>query len=122
MRKPPETTPDMIASTGFAADRDVEHEITHPVSREAARDRFRPLVGVLSDLTFVRLRDGWWDRLAAATSPEEKLTCERMIDAINIAYGLNMHERGAKIAEENRASQDAERRTEADECALRRWR
>lgn len=96
-----------------------------PASEEEARARAREGVGLFKSRSFKTSREAWWDRLAKATTPEEKLGCARMIDALAFAHGLHEHELGAKLATENRAKpivSNPEDVAALEERALARWR
>jgi len=73
----------------------------HPWPVEACRKMAYVSIGTWKIRTIYSRRNDWWDRLRAAATPEEKLTCERMINAFGEALGLHQHELGAKIAAQN---------------------
>lgn len=73
----------------------------HPVSIEAARARTTGLVGIAPPRAFFKLRRQWWASLRAAKTPEEKLTCQRMIDGLSEAIGLLKHEGVPAMIREN---------------------
>lgn len=67
---------------------------------------------------FRDVEDEWWGRLVKAETPEQKLSCSRIISAICYARGLNAHRFGATVAATNSARLDAEiAQDEADEAA-----
>ena len=109
-----------------------EEVTNHPISAADAHKLCQHHVGVggfRRDMMFFKARDAWWNQLRTAETPELRLSCERMIDAINFAVGLHRHELGASIAEENRERRRLEveaaeaARAEADEAAaVDRWR
>lgn len=92
-----------------------------PASSQEARDIALSMVGLVKPRVFGSHRSVWWDRLAAAQSPEEKLGCQWMIDALGFALGLHEHARGAEIAERNRIRRDQESRREDTEREIARW-
>ena len=102
----------------------------HPISDAAARIVCQHYVGLgRFPRRFHACREAWWNRLRAAESPEERLTCERMINAVNEALGLHLHEKGAKLSERNmdrwRREDEAEMRAAAEAseaAAIDRWR
>lgn len=73
----------------------------HPITVEDARAAAYVAIGMWRERRICNRRNDWWDRLRAATTPEEKLTCERMINAFGEALGLHRHEQGRAIAEKN---------------------
>ncbi len=102
----------------------------HPISRGAAEAACRASVGIgRFGRQFTEMVPVWWDRLRAAETPEERLTCERMINAINYALGLHRHELGARRAASNVARRDRENAAESaaeaaaeEAAAVERWR
>lgn len=102
----------------------------HPIAQGEAYTICDQYVGLARySLLFIEALPLWWDKLRVAQSPEEKLTCERMINAINRADGLNRHERGARIAAKNIERRDAEdaaasaaEAAAAEAAAIDRWR
>lgn len=78
-----------------------EVEDEHPWSREKAKQIAYASIGLWGRRTIFNCRREWWDRLRAATTPEEKVTCERMINYISEAIGLHQHERGKALCENN---------------------
>lgn len=102
----------------------------HPISQGEADDACRHYVGIgrfpyhLRDILPV-----WWGKLRAADTPEEKLTCERMINAINEAKGLHLHGLGSRIVEKNKEQWDTESAASSaaeiaaeEAAAIDRWR
>lgn len=73
----------------------------HPWSHEKAKQIAYASIGRWKPRTTFNRRREWWDRLRAATTPEEKVTCERMINYISEAIGLHHHERGRALCESN---------------------
>ena len=73
----------------------------HPVSVDEARAFALRSVGLWTLRTIFKRRNQWWDHLRAATTPEEALTCQRMINAFSEAIGLHRHEEGKALAENN---------------------
>ena len=67
---------------------------SHPVSAETARAFVSKGLGGVKDWTMWRLRRDWWDLLDAASTPEERLTCQRMIDALGEDIGRRKAARG----------------------------
>ncbi|RJL18238.1 hypothetical protein C9E82_13270 [Paracoccus siganidrum] len=94
----------------------------HPISQDEARLLCNPHVGLPSSRFFLRWRNEWWDLLRSAEDPEVKLSCERMINAINIAFGMDQHERGADLARANREAADRASADAAEAAAIDRWR
>lgn len=102
----------------------------HPISVDEANKACLRHVGLgKRGNRFTEVLPLWWDALRAADSPEARLTCERMIDAINRAYGMDRHVIGARIAAENIAWRDqdnadraAAEAAAADAAAVDRWR
>lgn len=96
-----------------------------PASDEEARVAARAGVGLFTSYSLKQIRERWWDRLAKATTPEEKLGCARMIDALAFAHGLHEHVMGAKLAADNRAKGvqiSTENEAAAKASALDRWK
>ena len=94
----------------------------HPVSVAAVAAICDPLIGMIRPFTLHRWRLAWWDALRGASTPEEKLTCERMLDRISVTIGLCEPEKGAAMARQNREIRDQASIAEADAAALERWR
>lgn len=92
-----------------------------PASSQEARDIALSMVGLVKPRVFASHKSYWWDRLAAAQSPLEKLGCQWMIDALGFALGLNEHERGADIARNNRIRSKIEAKSEGADRELARW-
>lgn len=102
----------------------------HPISEAEAQNACRCDIGLTRFPR--RLRDYlpiWWAKLCASETPEEMLTCERMINAINVCIGLHSYELGRKIAEANverqnreNAEESAATRAAAEAAAIDRWR
>jgi hypothetical protein len=92
-----------------------------PASSQEARDIALSMVGLVKPRVFFCKRSQWWDRLAAAQKPEEKLACQWMIDALGFALGLNEHERGALLARENSIKSEQETERESSSRDLARW-
>lgn len=92
------------------------------VSVSDARAEACALVGTVLPRAFASKIAMWWDFLIAAKTPEEKLGCQRMIDAYGYASGLHDHERGKALAAENVARNADKSRRDCDEAALARWR
>ncbi len=96
----------------------------HPVSREEARKVCLDLIDKTRDRTFLQLRSAWWAYLREAATPEGRLSAERMIDAINMAWGMNCADeviqmRAAREAEDQAARARAKLNAEAE--AVSRW-
>ncbi|WP_353429209.1 hypothetical protein [Paracoccus denitrificans] len=102
----------------------------HPISRGVAEAACRASVGFgRFGRQFTEMVPVWWDRLRAAETPEERLTCERMINAINYALGLHRHELGARLAASNIERRDRENAAASaaaaaaeEAAAVERWR
>lgn len=94
----------------------------HPISLDEARQLCNPHVGLPSSRLLSRWRNEWWDLLRKSERPEVKLSCERMINAINIAIGLDQHARGAELAQANREADDRASAEAAEADAIDRWR
>ncbi|MDS9467329.1 hypothetical protein RGQ15_07045 [Paracoccus sp. MBLB3053] len=82
----------------------------HPISERAAWDLCGPFVGLVRCSWRIRRSDhyvfdeaikAWWGRLRSSRLPEERLSCERMINALSLANGLDQHKRGADLTAEN---------------------
>lgn len=94
----------------------------HPVSLEAAKRLTMSQIGVSSDRSFQVQISAFWDKLRRATTPEEKLTCERMINALGLARGMSRHEEGSQIAAANDADRKRKGEEDAERRAVDRWR
>lgn len=97
----------------------------HPVSVADAYAYFQAMIGEARDSTFRRAVSLWWERLIAAETPEEKLTCERMIRAGYTSFGWHQWEHGRDLTEKNRLQREEERAVEAiaaEQRAIDRWR
>lgn len=99
----------------------------HPISREDATNFARRTVGIWKLRTVMVQRNGWWQKLRAAQTPEEKLTCERMITALSEAIGLHQHELGAQLCKDNPytrsgAKSTEEERAERERREVNKWR
>ncbi len=81
--------------------------LAHPVDAAMARASARSLVGVGALRGPVAARREWWDLLRRSETPEQRLTCQRMIDALGIAIGLQDWAEGRALCERNRAAADA---------------
>lgn len=97
-------------------------EPPHPWPVEDCRRRAYSAIGLWRLRTIYNCRRDWWDRLRAATTPEEKLTCERMINAFGEAIGLHQHERGARYSENNPFHGESGEPYDPDARAVDRWR
>lgn len=82
-------------------------ELAHPVDAAMARASARSLVGVGTPRGPVAARREWWDLLRRSETPEQRLTCQRMIDALGEAIGLQDWAAGRALCERNRAVSDA---------------
>ena len=99
----------------------------HPISREDATNFARRTVGIWKLRTVMVQRNGWWQKLRDAQTPEEKLTCERMITALSEAIGLHQHELGAQLCKDNPhtrsgAKSTEEERAERERREVDKWR
>lgn len=94
----------------------------NPVSMADAYAHYEPLIGQAGDRTFMKLVSQWWDCLIAAETPEEKLTCERMIRAGYVSFGWHQWKRGRDLAEANRVRSEEHSAALMRESALARWR
>ncbi|MCL4069024.1 hypothetical protein M3484_20920 [Pseudomonas sp. GX19020] len=63
-----------------------------------------------------------WHRFSLTTTPEQKLSYQRLITALAVSRGMERHIEGARICAENAAREQAEREQLAEEKALDRWR
>jgi hypothetical protein len=93
----------------------------HPVSKQDATSFARGTVGLWKLRTVINQRNDWWNKLRAARTPEERLTCERMINALSEAIGLHQPELGAQLFQDNPYSATGRTSTE-DEIAERERR
>ncbi len=99
----------------------------HPVSKQDATNFALRTVGTWRLRTVIKLRNDWWQKLRAAQTPEEKLTCERMITALSEAIGLHQHELGAQLCKDNphtRSDREVteEERAERERREVNKWR
>lgn len=99
----------------------------HPVSKQDATNFALRTVGTWRLRTVMVQRNDWWKKLRAAQTPEEKLTCERMITALSEAIGLHQHELGAQLCKDNpytRSSRELteEERAEQERREVNKWR
>lgn len=62
--------------------------LAHPVDVAMARASARSLVGLGTPRGPVAARREWWDLMRLSETPEQRLTCQRMIDALGEAIGL----------------------------------
>ncbi|ABL68460.1 hypothetical protein OC539_25400 [Paracoccus denitrificans] len=84
--------------------------VQHPISESAAWALCAPFVGLVrcnwrvkrvdTDL-FEQAIKTWWECLRKARLPEERLTCERMINALGLANGMDNRARASELAAEN---------------------
>lgn len=96
-------------------------EIAHPVDRSLAEDSARSLVGIGNERGPYRARREWWDLLRRSETPEQRLTCQRMIDALGIAIGLQDWAEGRALCERNRAHADTAATHEREAAAVAEW-
>lgn|GEM_PF-3926889 len=98
-------------------------EKTRAISENEAWQLCEPFVGLtccrprplrIPDDSFDYAISAWWDRLRSTQIPEERLTAERMINALNIAKGMDQHMRGAELAIQNVERVTTERRVAAE--------
>ncbi|RNF35066.1 hypothetical protein A7A09_008880 [Paracoccus methylarcula] len=110
----------------------------HPITESDARTICRSYVGMGCEArfrqrhiheNFRRCREAWWDCLRAASAPEVRLSCERMINNINLALGLHLHDQGAELARRNHEQREREKEAShraaveaAEAAAIDRWR
>lgn len=99
----------------------------HPVSKQDAINFARSTVGSWRLRTVISQRNDWWNKLRAARTPEEKLTCERMITALSEAIGLHQHDLGAQLFKDNphnRSSREPteEELAESERREVNKWR
>lgn len=96
-------------------------ELAHPVDAAMARASARGLVGVGTPRGPVAARREWWDLLRRSETPEQRLTCQRMIDALGEAIGLQDWAEGRALCERNRAHADAAAAHEREAAAIAEW-
>lgn len=94
----------------------------HPWSAQYVHSTVRPLVGVVSEAALHRRRREAWACLRAATSPEERLSWQRMIDQLGRAIGWADHGLGRKICADNLERAERDRAEEAERAAVDAWR
>ncbi|WP_312531262.1 hypothetical protein [Paracoccus sp. (in: a-proteobacteria)] len=104
----------------------------HPVSEGEAQEVCNQFIGLGGARGYTIWTDclpAWWSRLRSAPTPDEKLTCERMINALNRAAGMHQMERAARLAASNQQRRTAQRNQEAaarkaseEAAAIDRWR
>lgn len=92
----------------------------HPVSKQDATNFALRTVGIWKLRTVIKLRNDWWQKLRAAQTPEEKLTCERMITALSEAIGLHQHELGAQLCKDNPHTRSGAKSTEEEQAERER--
>ena len=128
---------DAMASTAAPAEkqismRDPDTITQHPISQGAAHDLCQRYVGIGAPRRYRRWIDClpvWWERLRSAPTPEEKLSCEHMINALNRAAGMHLMEHAARIAVRNKeriereeAEESAAEKAAEAAAAIDRWR
>lgn len=124
---------DACASAGAQPSMSDPNSFTqHPISQDAAFDLCERLVGIGRPSRYHRWVDClpvWWERLRNAPTAEEKLTCERMINALNRAAGMHVMEYAARLVARNKARIDREQADKAaaekaaeEAAAIDRWR
>lgn len=121
-----------VAEDGLVSLKDPDSIMRHPISQGEAHDICDRMVGIGNFRAYHRWTDAlpvWWDRLRSAPTPEERLTCERMINALNRAAGMHMTERSTKLIARNRQRWDEEGEAAAaaeklaeEAAAIDRWR
>lgn len=97
-------------------------EITDPITVGEAGNFVTSQLGVLSEFDIMHSRRMCWLRLIAARTPEQRLSLERLIDALGVGIGMCRHEEAARIIQNNSAAYEADRLQAAKVRDLNRWR
>lgn len=96
--------------------------IAEPITVDEAKNFAMSLLGTMGERDVGRMRQACWHHLIASSTPEQRLSCERMINALGMAIGMTRHEQAARIIAENRAARDAKREADWKQYQLDRWR
>lgn len=93
-----------------------------PIEPSEAREFVQGMLGAVSEHRLCVARNQCWAKLIAATTAEQRLSLERLINALSEGLGMLRHEEAAAIIQRNIAATEARHKKRMADCALDRWR